>query len=153
MFSTHGIPKQIASDNGPQFTSSHFAEFTKQNGIKHTRTSPYHPASNGEAESFVRTFKEAMKARRCDSLTISHRIASFLLSYRTTPHSTTGVPPCQLIMGWHLRTRLDLLNSVSVKMYNLRHQMRQKKQHDGSARIRCFNSGQSVMVTYFGACR
>ena len=112
VFSTHGIPTQIVSDNGPQFTSSDFAEFAKQNGIKHTRTSPHHPASNGEAERFVRTFKEAMKAGRHDSLTLSHRLSSFLLSYRTTPHSTTGVPPCELIMGWHLRARF-----MSVKMY------------------------------------
>ena len=40
VFSSHGIPVQIISDNGPQFTSSDFAEFVKQNGIKHSRTSP-----------------------------------------------------------------------------------------------------------------
>ena len=36
MFATHGIPEQLISDNGPQFTSSEFAEFVKGNGIKHT---------------------------------------------------------------------------------------------------------------------
>ena len=109
VFSSNGIPERIVSDNGPQFTSSEFVEFVTKNGIKHIRTSPYHPASNGEAERFVRTFKEAMKAGRNDGLTLPHRLASFLLSYRTTPHSTTGVPPCELFMGRHLRTRWDLL--------------------------------------------
>ena len=52
LFATHGIPEQIVSDNGPQFTSNDFAEFTKTNGIKHTRSSPYHPATNGEAEKW-----------------------------------------------------------------------------------------------------
>ena len=148
VFSTHGIPAQIVSNNGPQFTSSDFAQFAKQNGIKHTRTSPYHPASDGEAERFVRTFKEAMKAGRRDGLPLSHRLANFLLSYRTTPHSTTGVPPCELIMGRHLHTRLDLLKP-NVRETVCNHQMRQKNRHDRNVRIRSFESGQTVMVWNF----
>jgi transposase InsO family protein len=35
IFCRTGIPKQIVSDNGPQFTSGEFENFTKQNGIKH----------------------------------------------------------------------------------------------------------------------
>ena len=73
LFSTHGIPEQLVTDNGPQFTSAEFTEFTKLNGIKHIRSSPYHPATNGEAERFVRTFKEAMKSARGNGLTLSHQ--------------------------------------------------------------------------------
>ena len=53
IFAMHGLPCQIVSDNGAQFTSFHFAEFLKQNGIKHIRSDPYHPATNGEEECFV----------------------------------------------------------------------------------------------------
>ncbi len=42
MFSAYGLPGQIV-DNGPQFVASEFAYFVKQNGVKHTRSSPYHP--------------------------------------------------------------------------------------------------------------
>ena len=90
-FATHGIPEQIVSDNRPQFTSSDFEEFTRRNGIKHSRSLPYHPSSNGEAKQFVRTFKEGMKAAKNDGLTLAHRLENFLLSYRTTPHTTTGI--------------------------------------------------------------
>ena len=53
LFVSHGIPEQIVSDNGPQFVSSDFTEFLKLNGVRHIRASPYHPATNGEAERFV----------------------------------------------------------------------------------------------------
>ena len=50
MIARHKLPAQLVTDNGPQFISSEFETFMKENGIKHIGTSPYHPASNGEAE-------------------------------------------------------------------------------------------------------
>jgi hypothetical protein len=38
IFATTGLPEEIVSDNGPQFTSSEFKEFTRMNGIKHHTT-------------------------------------------------------------------------------------------------------------------
>lgn len=148
LFAIHGIPEQIVSDNGPQFIAADFEEFTRTNGIKHSRSSPYHPASNGEAERFVRTFKEAMKAGKDDGLTLAHRLQNFLLTYRTTPHSTTGTPPCELLMGRHLRTRWDLLQPDLGRHVRTK-QWKQKEQHDQHVRMRVFPVGQSVMARNF----
>ena len=68
VFARNRIPEQIVSDNGPQFTSREFENFTKLNGIKHFRSAPYHTATNGLAERFVQTFKQSMKSmknKRC----------------------------------------------------------------------------------------
>ena len=46
-------PEHLVTDNGLQFVAEEFNMFAKQNGIKHTRSAPYHPASNGLAERFV----------------------------------------------------------------------------------------------------
>ena len=53
VFSTHGLPEVIVSDNGTSFTSEEFATFIHSNGIKHWTSAPYHPASNGLAERAV----------------------------------------------------------------------------------------------------
>eukprot|EP00731_Ephydatia_muelleri_P009139 Em0004g1477a len=61
VFSAYGLPEQLVSDNGPQFISREFAEFMAKNGIKHIRSAPYHPATNGHMERFVQTFKRPLK--------------------------------------------------------------------------------------------
>ena len=46
-FATLCLPEVIVSDNVANFTSEEFSEFLKRNGVRHVRTPPYHPASNG----------------------------------------------------------------------------------------------------------
>ena len=141
----------LVSDNGPQFTSAKFVEFVKANGIQHTRSSPYHPATNGEAERFVRTFKKAMKIGQIGGLTLAQcRLDNFLLTYRTTPHFTTGVPPCELLMGRSLHTRLDLLrpNNIISRTVQRSHS-RAIKQKQPSTKLRTFDIGATVMVKGF----
>ena len=109
IFAQHGIPEQIVSDNGPQFASEEFADFAKANGIRHIRSAPYHPATNGLAERFVQTFKNALKASRADAIPFQDRLVNFLLRYRNTPHATTNTSPAMLLMKRPLRTRFDLV--------------------------------------------
>ena len=53
LFASFGLPEQLVSDNGPQFVSEEFQSFLKDNHVKHLRSAPYHPFSNGLAEHFV----------------------------------------------------------------------------------------------------
>ena len=109
LFAKYGLPEQLVSDNGPQFTSEEFADFMKVNGIKHIRSAPYHPSTNGLAERFVQTFKRAMKTSAQDEPNLNTRLSQFLLGYRSTPHATTNVSPGELFLQRKLRTRFDLL--------------------------------------------
>ena len=133
LFATYGLPQQLVSDNGPQFTSDEFALFCKMNGVKHIRTAPYHPSSNGLAEQFVQTFKKAIKAGVSTQNSLSQRLSNFLLSYRSIPHSTTNNPPSQLFLGRTLRTRLDLMRPSSEDHVKQK-QADQKSNHDRCAR-------------------
>ena len=95
LFSSYGFPEEIVSDNGPQFTSDQFADFLRQNGVRHTRSAPYHPATNGAAERMVQVLKKGLKL--ASRLGVDHELANLLLSYRSRPHSTTGAPPAELL--------------------------------------------------------
>lgn len=97
IFSTHGFPKKVVTDNGPSFTSAEFSQFMKENGIVHVTSTPYHPSSNGLAERAVQTFKRGIE--RIQGAMIQERLSKFLFTYRITLHTTTGVPPAELLMG------------------------------------------------------
>ena len=145
VFAAYGLPEHLVSDNGPQFTSTEFQEFLQANGVKHIRTAPYHPASNGAVERLVQTFKQAMKAGEQDGFTLQHQLQNFLITYRSTPHATTGQSPASLFLGRPLRTRFDLLRPMVGERVR-GEQARQKHHHDAHGRYREFPVGTPVMV-------
>ena len=130
IFSTHGLPLKIITDNGSAFTSQEFRKFMEQNGIRHITSAPYHPSTNGLTERAVQTFKQAIE--RLSDLLIQERLSKFLFTYRLTPHTTTGIAPAELLIGCRPRTVLDNLHpDVSQKVEHK--QAKQKLSHDSNA--------------------
>ena len=148
IFTTHGLPQKIVTDNGSSFTSSTFKTFMAQNGIKHICTAPYHPSSNGLAERAVQTFKQSL--RQIQGGSVKEKLTKFLFKYRITPHTVTGVAPAELLMGRRLRSRLDLLkpNIAATVEHN---QLKQKLNRDGQRPYRVFDKGGSVYIQDFTA--
>ena len=109
LFSHVGLPTVIVSDNGPQFVSDEFRLFIAQNVIKHIMSAPYHPRTNGQAERLVQNFKQAMRSAKEDHVSLQQTLSTFLLKYRTMPHSLTNETPAKLLLGRNIRTRLDLI--------------------------------------------
>ena len=126
-FATFGLPEMLVTDNETAFTSAEFAQFMKQNGIRHVTTSPYHPTSNGLADRSVQTFKEGMK--KLTNGTLETKLARFLFKYRSTLQATTGVSPAELMFGRPLRSQLDLMRP-NLQLNVNRHQEQQKLDHD-----------------------
>ncbi|XP_037930430.1 uncharacterized protein K02A2.6-like, partial [Teleopsis dalmanni] len=108
IFSLEGIPETIVSDNGPQFTAEAFKQFCSKLGIKHITTAPFHPASNGLAERFVRSFKTAVQKNIDDGLSLKFAVSKYLATYRAMPNAE-GKSPAELLHGRPVRTLLSQL--------------------------------------------
>ncbi|KXJ08648.1 Uncharacterized protein K02A2.6 [Exaiptasia diaphana] len=78
-----------------------------QRHLWYITTAPYHPASNGQAERYFQTFKQAYRAGHGS---LSQKMPNFLLQYRHSPNGTTRCSQAQLMFGRPLRTRLDLIS-------------------------------------------
>ena len=57
-----GVPSVITSDQGRQFESHLFRSLSSLLGMKRTRTTPYHPCSNGLVERFHRSLKQSLRS-------------------------------------------------------------------------------------------
>ncbi|XP_028410375.1 uncharacterized protein K02A2.6-like [Dendronephthya gigantea] len=62
--SRYGIPDEVVSDQGPQFTSQEFQEFVSNYGIRHVMSSPHFHQSNGKAEAAVKQAKRALRVAK-----------------------------------------------------------------------------------------
>ena len=109
IFARYGYPFSLKSDNGAQFVSGEFEEFLTENGIEHRTSPPLWPQANGEVERQNRTLLKALKVAHVENKKWQDELNKFLLAYRTTPHSSTGVSPSSLMFGRELKTKLPQL--------------------------------------------
>ncbi|XP_011883987.1 PREDICTED: uncharacterized protein K02A2.6-like [Vollenhovia emeryi] len=140
LFATYGVPVTIVSDNGPQFTSMEFKLFLQKSGVKfHKFIAPYHPASNGQAERYVQTVKNAMKTMATTPGSLQHNLNEFLCQYRRAPHATTNQSPAQLFLGRTIRTKLDLVRPDETNV-----KITQKQQAVANPTFREFQPTQKI---------
>ena len=142
LFSVHGLPKVVVSDNGPGFASEEFNAFLKMNGIRHLYSAPYHPSSNGQAERMVRVLKESLKKVKQGD--IDTRLCRLLFRYRITPHTLTGQSPAELLLGRRVRSALSQLKPDLQDVVKKRQEKVAK-----NGRLRTFEIGEDVLVTNF----
>jgi len=118
IFSHHGVPSVLMSDNGPQFDSSYMKEFANTYGFQHVTSSPHYPQSNGLAERTVRTMKDLLK------YTTDTYLA--LLSYRSTPLPWCNYSPAELLMGRRIKTDIPQTTSHLTPQWHFLPDFRQK---------------------------
>jgi hypothetical protein len=104
MFARYGIPERVVSDNGPQYSSQEFKDFSKRYNFDHVTSSPYHPKSNGLAEKYVQVVKRIFEKARLDR----QDPLLGILEYRSTPLDI-GYSPAELLQGRLLRSVMPIL--------------------------------------------
>ena len=102
MFSEHGIPKVLHSDNGLQYVNAQFADFCISWGITHETSSPHYPHSNGLAKACVKSVKHALQWAKYHGAYPQLT----LLALWATPIDTKLPSPAELLYQHWLRTTI-----------------------------------------------
>ena len=131
IFSHHGIPDTVMSDNGPQFSSSLFQSFSKEYGFTHSTSSPKYPQTNGAAERAVQTVKSLLNKNEDPYLA--------MLCYRATPLEN-GFSPAELLMGRKIRTTVPVLPNTLDPKHPNNFWLRKKEKAIRERQRRNFNS-------------
>jgi len=99
-FARFGLPRQLHSDQGRNFESSLVKELCEIAGVNKTRTTPFHPRSDGLTERANRTILQMLRATTSQNpQEWPSKIPSILSAYRMTEHSATHVSPNRAMLG------------------------------------------------------
>ena len=102
MFSEHGIPEVLRSDNDPQYASAQFADFCIAWGISHETSSPHYPQSNGFAKACVKSAKHALQQAKYSG--VDPQFA--LLALQAMPINSKLPSPVELLYQCQIRTTI-----------------------------------------------
>lgn len=144
-FSRYGTPRQLMSDQGPQFKSQEFKQFMTEWGINHVMSSPYHHQSNGKAEAAVKIIKTMMK--KTNENQEDQNIA--LLELRNTPRQDTGLSPAKMMFGRETRSIVPSIRKEKRKdkfaQKRQQHRKSVKRYYDKTAKdLAAIPTGTSV---------
>ena len=112
-FTTFGVPEEISSDGGPEFTAGHTEDFLRLWGVKHRLSSVGFPQSNGRAEVAVKTVKRLLRSNTGPTGSLDHdRFMRAMLQLRNTPDPDCNLSPAEIIFGRPLRDTLSFVNRL-----------------------------------------
>lgn len=108
--SRYGVPLQIHSDQGTQFESTLFQTLCMYLGIEKTRTTAYHPQSDGMVERFNRTLENMLaKAIKNDQRAWDDVLPLVMMAYRSSVHDSIDETPTRMTFGRDIILPVDLI--------------------------------------------
>ena len=114
-FATFGVPEELSTDGGPEFTARETKSLLERWGVRHRLSSAHHPQSNGRAEVAVKSMKRLLTAHTdANGSPDTEAVTAGLLQYRNTPDPQTGMSPAQVVFGRNLRDLLPVAPGTQV---------------------------------------
>ena len=101
VFCVYGLPSDIVSDRGSQFTSAVLKAFCSAVGATISLSSGYHPQSNGQAERANQDLETSLRCMGSSNpSTWSTLIHWVEYAHNTLPSSAIGMSPFQCVFGY-----------------------------------------------------
>ncbi|XP_061173501.1 uncharacterized protein LOC133182663 [Saccostrea echinata] len=149
-FSRNELPDKVLTDNGPQFSSKEFRDFSKEYGFVYVTSSPHFPQASGQAERTVTTVKNLLSKAKDPYKS--------LLDYGKTNIEEICLSPAQMFLGRRLKTELptaSLLLSAATSSSDLKMRMETRKtkqkvyfdRHAGRE-LRPLESGEKIVMKH-----
>jgi len=120
IFCRFGYPDSLRADQAPQFSGTEIREYCHQNGIRLVSNTPRWPQANGEVERQNRSIMKVLKIAHSENQDMQKALNTYLLAYRSTPHTITGFTPAKLMFNREIRDKLPTLYVPVLTDYQLR---------------------------------
>ena len=106
IFAAYGLPAIVLIDNGPPFLGYEFSGFLKDYAIQHCRIPPKWPHANDLVQNFNKPLLKTIRTASLKGKDWRRAIYGFLLNYRCTSYSNTGVASSELL--FHCKPRMKI---------------------------------------------
>ena len=110
VISRFGAPERINTDQGRNFEAHLFKEMYNLCNIEKTRTTLYHPQSDGMVEGMNRTIQDMLAKYVAEhQRDWDVHLPIVMMVYRSNVHSSTQYTPHYLLFGHEVRLPLDVM--------------------------------------------
>jgi len=118
IFTRFGVPREIVTDQGTQFTSKLMKELTEKYGIKQRKYSPYHLQANGQVESTNKVLEAILtKTIQLHHWDWTSGLLEALWAYRTTWRNTTRHTPYELVSTYRIPSKdLPYFRRIGIEL-------------------------------------
>ena len=113
MFSRVGIPDEMLTDCGSQFTAEVMKEVSRLLSLQQITTTPYHSICNGLIERFHMTLKQMLR-RMCAERPKDwdKYLPALLFAIREVPQESLGFSPFELLYGRNVKGPMAILREL-----------------------------------------
>ena len=118
-FARYGIPKGLRIVNSPNLVANEIEDYLKEIGVEHRHTTSLWPRANDEVERQNRTPLKAIRAAHAEGKNWREELTKFLFPNRSTPYSTTGKSPGELLFRRVLNSKMLELMGLDNEEENI----------------------------------
>ena len=116
--SRYGAPREIHTDQGRQFEAMLFQEMCGLLGITKTRTTSFHPQSDGQSERNIKTLVKMLAMAADQREDWDDHLPYISMAYRATVQESSGFSPNFLMFGRELAMPVDLMYPLDQETHS-----------------------------------